>query len=422
MKTNQLHPADQIVALMHRIYRWGMTTTSGGNLSIRDDDGTIWISPGGVDKGSLTRRDIVCVRPDGTVEGIHKPSSEFPFHRTVYQKRPDLKAIVHAHPPALVAFSIARQVPQTRLLAGVAPRCGRVEYAPYALPGSQLLGDTVAGVFASGVNSVLLENHGVVVGATNLLEAFLTFETLDFTARLELEARRVGTPRPASAEPVRPNQSWGTFVAHEPSSAEKAARQELCQFVHRAYDQQLITGTQGTFSCRLADGSLVITPAGLDKKELEPADLVRVEGGRTEAGKVPSASVELHQAIYDTQPHVQSIILAQPPSTMVFAVTDVPFDSRTIPESYILLRSIPRLDQGTPVATTAATLVPRTPLALVQNECLVVTGSSNLNAFDRLEVAEYSARALIAAKGLGEVVVIEDRHIEDLAVAFQLPR
>jgi len=421
MKLNQRHPADQIVELMHRIYSYGMTTTSGGNLSIRDDDGAIWISPGGVDKGSLTRRDIVCVRPDGTVEGIHKPSSEFPFHRTVYQMRPDLGAIVHAHPPALVAFSIARKVPQTRLLAGVAQRCGRVEYAPYALPGSQLLGDTVAGVFASGVNTVLLENHGVVVGSTTLLDAFLTFETLDFTARLELEARRVGTPRPAPDE-TRTAPQWETFTPGEPSSAEKAARQELCQFAHRAYDQQLISSTQGTLSCRLPGGAFLITPAGVDKKELEPADLVRIEGPRAEAGKRPSASADLHRAIYEAQPHVQSIVLAQPPSVMVFAVTDVPFDSRTIPESYILLRSIPRLAWGTPVATTAATLVPRTPLALVSNECLVVTGSSNLNAFDRLEVAEYSARALIAAKSLGEVVTIEDRHIEDLVVAFQLPR
>jgi L-fuculose-phosphate aldolase len=91
-----IHPKDQIVDIMHRIYGYGMTTTSGGNLSILDTEGNIWISPGGVDKGSLTRDDIVRIKPDGTIEGKHRPSSEYPFHRAIYQMRPDVKAILHA--------------------------------------------------------------------------------------------------------------------------------------------------------------------------------------------------------------------------------------------------------------------------------------------------------------------------------------
>ena len=101
-KTNFVHPRDQIVDIMQRIYGYGMTTTSGGNLSILDSDGNMWISPASVDKGTLRREDIVCVKPDGTVEGRHKPSSEFPFHRAIYKMRPDIKGILHAHPPALV--------------------------------------------------------------------------------------------------------------------------------------------------------------------------------------------------------------------------------------------------------------------------------------------------------------------------------
>lgn len=79
MNRQLTHPRDEIMQTMDRIYRYRMTTTSGGNLSIRDEDGNIWISPARIDKGSLTRRDIVCVRPDGSVEGAHPPSSEFPF-------------------------------------------------------------------------------------------------------------------------------------------------------------------------------------------------------------------------------------------------------------------------------------------------------------------------------------------------------
>src|SRR6056297_354771 len=109
-----LHPRDEIMQTMDRIYRYRMTTTSGGNLSIRDQQGSIWISPARVDKGSLDRRDIVCVAADGTVQGLHPPSSEFPFHQAIYEARSDIQAIVHAHPVALVAFSITRQSPNTR--------------------------------------------------------------------------------------------------------------------------------------------------------------------------------------------------------------------------------------------------------------------------------------------------------------------
>ena len=84
MNIQYIHPADQIVMFMQRIYDKRLTTMSGGNLSIRDSEGNIWITPAGIDKGTLSRKDIICVRPDGVCEGQHKPSSELPFHRSVY--------------------------------------------------------------------------------------------------------------------------------------------------------------------------------------------------------------------------------------------------------------------------------------------------------------------------------------------------
>src|SRR5579863_9882503 len=97
------HPRDQILLAMERIYRYRMTTTSGGNLSLREDNGDIWITPARVDKGSLRREDIVCVHPDGMADGIRSPSSELPLHQKIYSRRPDIRGIVHAHPVALVA-------------------------------------------------------------------------------------------------------------------------------------------------------------------------------------------------------------------------------------------------------------------------------------------------------------------------------
>lgn len=428
MNFELLHPADQLVMLMERIYGYGMTTTSGGNLSIMDESGDIWITPAGIDKGTLTRKDIIQVKPDGTLIGIHKPSSELPFHELIYRTRPDIKAVLHAHPPALVSFSIVRKIPNTQLIPNVHLICGEVGMAEYGLPGSTELGEKIAKVFEKGINTVMLENHGIVVGGENLFKAFMAFETLDFCARLEIEGCRIGTPIGLSLKSIeisknKQNVQMNEFVPQIFSSDEKNARREMCELIHRSYDQKLFTSTQGTFSQRLEEDSFIITPYGVDRKYLEPEDLVRIDGSWKEAGKTPSRSVLLHKYIYEKHPHINSIIIAHPPNIMAFAVTDVEFDSRTIPESYILLRSIPKLPFGSSFMQpqmTSDIFRPDTPIAMVENDCVIVTGSSLINAYDRLEVAEYSAKAIIASKVLGDVVIIDDEKIDDLKTAFNL--
>src|SRR5437870_3802262 len=94
LDTRWMHPRDQIVLVICRIYSRGLTTTSGGNISIKDENGDIWVTPSGVDKGSLMPADIICVKKDGSIQGPHKPSSEFPFHKAIYDARPDIKAVI----------------------------------------------------------------------------------------------------------------------------------------------------------------------------------------------------------------------------------------------------------------------------------------------------------------------------------------
>ena len=124
-----MHPADRIVATMNRLYYNGMTTVSGGNLSIMDNEGTMWISPSGVDKGALTREDIMKITPDGQIIGRNRPSVEYPFHLSVLRKRPDFKAVLHAHPTPLVGFSLMRIVPDLTLMADTTKICGSVVFA-----------------------------------------------------------------------------------------------------------------------------------------------------------------------------------------------------------------------------------------------------------------------------------------------------
>ena len=144
MELQYTHPRNILVQTLKTLYDYGMTTTSGGNLSIKDEDGNIWITPGGIDKGSLRPEDIVRVAPDGTVHGLHKPSSELPFHKSVYQLRDDVKAVLHAHSPALVAFSLTRRVPDPTLIPSAARICGKVAFAKYEIPGSEALGSIIA--------------------------------------------------------------------------------------------------------------------------------------------------------------------------------------------------------------------------------------------------------------------------------------
>lgn len=428
MNIQYIHPADQLVMFMQRIYDKRLTTMSGGNLSIRDDDGNIWITPAGVDKGTLTRRDIICVKPDGTVIGPHKPSSELPFHISVYRMRSDLNAVLHAHPPALVAFSIVRRCPSLDLIPTVRRICPNVKIATYAVPGSEELGANVGKVFAEGSDIAILENHGVCIGAPDMFTAFQRFETLNYTASLEVLARKVGSIRELPDEAYHKSETkfhtkMDDFIPNSRSSEELAARRDMITLIRRSYQMGLFTATHGTYSVRLADGSFVITPFNYDRAYLEEDDLVRVKAGMKELGKTPSRAVHLHRRIYETHPDIQAILLAHPVHAMAFAVSDAEFDARTIPESYILLRDVKKISYEeiyTDPERMAAEFSPSSPAVMVENDCVIVTGGSLLQAFDRLEVMESTAHSIISAQELGPIVHITEPEIADLKQAFHL--
>ena len=427
MRFHMLHPRDQLVAITDRIYHNGMTTLSGGNLSIRDEDDNIWITPAGIDKGNLTPRDIICIKPDGARLGPHSPSSELPFHRAIYALRPDLRAVVHAHAPALVSFSIVRETPKTNIIPQAHRVCGLVGYASYALPGSEALGENIARTFAEGYNVVLLENHGIATGGLSLLNAFHRLETLDFCARTQMKAMGLGQISTLSETQLLPFDVQYNLLPefrHEAfSSRERELRQEIVEIVHRAVDRYLMISTEGVVSARLDADSFLITPTGCDRGSVDIEDLVLIRDGRRETGKLPSRSVRLHTAIYRTHPGINSIITAQSPNATAYAITEQAFDTRTIPESYILLRDIPVVPYGIQFREpqrVADTLSEATPVLLIQNDAVMTTGSTILKVFDRLEVAEFTARSLLDTALIGSHVPIGEAEIADLKKAFHL--
>ena len=424
---NTLHPRDEIMQTMDRIYRYRMTTTSGGNLSIRDSSGDIWISPARVDKGNLTRGDIVCVHPDGTTDGLHPASSEFPFHKAIYDARPDIQAIVHAHPVALVAFSICRQSPDTRLFHQAHSVCGKVGFAPYACPGSDALGASIANSFSEGCDSVILENHGVVVGATDLARAFERFEAFEFAGKTLIKANQIGEVRLLSDEQLAQAANRGVdFVSYQPTAAsanELERRKQLCDFLRRGCRQRLLISTEGSFSARVSDDSFLITPTQQDRERLHADDLVLVQGENRESQKLASRAARAHQAIYDKHPHVQSIVFAHPVNATAFSVTDTALNVRTIPESYVFLRDVQRVPYGVQYrddGSIADYVSSANPAAILQNDGVLVTGSTVLDVFDRLEVLESTAEAVINAGAIGEVSAMSNDVIDELCDHFDL--
>jgi len=424
-----MHPAEQIALIIGRIYRSGLTTTSGGNLSIMDDNGDMWITPAGIDKGNLTAKDIMCVKPDGTIIGPHRPSSEYPFHRALYKMRPKLHSVIHAHPPGLVTFSIVHEIPDTTIIPQARYVCGPIGFAPYDIPGSEALGEKIAKEFEKNpeYKAVIMENHGVVLMGEDIADAYQRFETLELCARTILNAKTLGNPTYLSEDQLvfhetgRPNYVQHYMNVNYPSD-ERAIRSEIVKLVRRACDQQLMNCSHGTVSVRWRDNDFLITPSTVQRWDIEEEDIVQIKDGMAEAGKTPSHAVALHYEIYKKNPKINAIIMSQCPSLMGFCTTDADFNVRTIPESWIFLQDVPKFpfgSQHTNIEEVAEVFKTR-PCAMLSNDCVVVASNTLINAFDRLEVAEFSAKSLIMAAPIGKLHPITDDEVEDLRKAFHV--
>jgi L-fuculose-phosphate aldolase len=275
---------------------------------------------------------------------------------------------------------------------------------------------------------VILENHGVVTAGGELQEAFRRFETFEFTGRTIIKARLLGREiryltdeQLALAE--RQQSPLPEFARPEPTTGEKELRRSVCEFVRRAYRQRLFISTQGSFSARLGDSSFLITPRGIDRGAVEADELALVEDGRAEAGSSPSRAARMHQAIYDRHPQIRSIVNAYPVNAAAFGVSGSVVDTRTIPESLVVLRRpglVGFAAQFAEPESIAETVSPQQPAAILENNGVLVTGADVLEAFDRLEVLESTAEALINARAVGTLAPLPDDVIRELEEFFKL--
>ena len=429
MNFELLHAAEQLSRMMARVYNRGLTCTCGGNISIKDENGDVWITPSGIDKKNLRAEDIVRITPDGEVIGKHKPSIEVPFHTLIYGTDPTIKAVLHAHSPALTLYSLMRLVPDVDTLPDLQTLCPAPGIAKFALPSTEQLGKNLEKEYQNGYRQVLLENHGVCVSGTSLPDAFVRFEAMEHAANIGKQVSRVGAPVHLTKEQLSAfhnsylDQAPETFENNGHTLAEREKMLALRELAARCYERRLLFAGLGCVAERTEGNDFVVTPERGDLISLGNEDMVAVRAGRAEAGKIPSHYTRLLAAIFEKNAEIGGIIIAQPESLMAFAVTNSTMDSRLVPETFRALHHIPNIPFAEAVASPekiAETIGYLHPLLIIENVGIVLAEKTAYEAFVALEVAEDSAYALAESPSIGEIQLIDEADIAELKKVFDV--
>jgi L-fuculose-phosphate aldolase len=188
----------EVAFFMRRLYKQGLTTTSGGNISLRITDDIIAITPSATDKGRMKWQQVGIMNILGeNLTPELKPTIEFEMHLAIYRKKKEIAAIVHAHPVIASSFTAMKCKINTNLTAEAAAILGNPLTVPYALMGTGELANLAA---ENIINSdiLLLENHGILTTGSNLLQAFDKIEVLENAARMTLIVEMTNKKSPLS--------------------------------------------------------------------------------------------------------------------------------------------------------------------------------------------------------------------------------
>lgn len=213
------HQARQeILSAALRLYQRGLVAANDGNLSLRVGGNALWVTPSGVSKGALREEMLVKLDMEGQVlEGHWKPSSESKLHLRIYQENPEVRAVVHAHPPAATAFAAAGIPLDKPVLQEAVVQLGAVPLIPFALPGTQAVADGVA-PYCRSCRGALLEYHGAVTWGATMERAWFRMESLEQLAQVSLHLKALGCTRVMPEATVREleglREAWGLHPFH----------------------------------------------------------------------------------------------------------------------------------------------------------------------------------------------------------------
>ncbi len=187
-----------------RVYERGMVAANDGNFSVKLNENEFLCTPTGVSKGFMTPEFICRIDDQGKLleakEGF-KPSSEMKMHLRVYRERPDVQAVVHAHPPYATTFAAAGIPLEQPVLSEAVLTLGKVPVAKYGTPSTQEVPDAVA-EYLSGYDAMLLANHGALTYGDSLMNAYHKMESVEFYARILYQTRMLGGAKELTREQV----------------------------------------------------------------------------------------------------------------------------------------------------------------------------------------------------------------------------
>ena len=185
----------EIVRVARRLYDRGLIAGAEGTVSCRLVDGWLLTTPAGACKGDLTAAEIVAIDIHGVPrDPRHRPSTEVRMHLRVYQRRPDVWAVVHAHPPVATGFAVAGEDFMAPILPELIVSTGPVPLVPYGQPGTEALADRLD-PYLDDHDAFLLANHGATTLGDRLVDALHRMEALEHGARIVLAARQLGRVR-----------------------------------------------------------------------------------------------------------------------------------------------------------------------------------------------------------------------------------
>ncbi len=182
----------EICEVGHKIYAKGFVAANDGNISVKVNDNEFYCTPTGVSKGVLTPDMIIRIDGQGRkLEGKLNPSSEIKMHLRVYRDRPDVNAVVHAHPPVATAFTVAGIPLDQYILPEAVLTIGSVPTCEYGTPSTMEIPDSLE-PYIQDHDAFLLKNHGALTVGCTLTKAFFTMEEVEFNAKICKYARELG--------------------------------------------------------------------------------------------------------------------------------------------------------------------------------------------------------------------------------------
>lgn len=192
----------EIVQVCKLIHARGWISSTDGNVSVRMGHDRILITPSGIHKGFMAERDLIVIDMEGNlIAGAGKPSSEMRMHLTCYTERPDISAVVHAHPTMSVAFSLAGIKLAKCLLPEVVFTLGSIPTAEYAPPTTEQVPESIK-KYIKEFDAIILERHGSVTVGRDIFDAYNTLERMEHVAEMTYHARTLGGAKPLSSEQI----------------------------------------------------------------------------------------------------------------------------------------------------------------------------------------------------------------------------